>query len=292
MSEQKKVIAITGATGFLGAALSEHLSENGFIIRALVRNPDFIAKPQIFEAGVFNCKLPREVDALALKGVDVLIHCAYSTDGKKSELENIQGAQDLVNLANVSNVPKLIFISSIAAHSGARSIYGRSKFIIENKIWPKDQVIIRPGTIIGHGGLFGRITSLAKSLPILPIFFARSRSLQVVSLRDLIESIRIVLDKNLSGQFNIAAPDSVPIHEFYSAIIRASSLRTRCIPLPHLPFLWVTQLIELLGLKAPITSDNILGLKYLKNFPVQESLNRVGLKPKTFLESLKLVFGK
>ena len=46
------------------------------------------------------------------------------------------------------------------------------------------------------------------------------------------------------------------------------------------------RLLEQIGLKPPITTDNLLGIKYLHQFDPVDDLARLGLKPLSFQESL------
>ncbi|MCC5913388.1 MAG: NmrA family NAD(P)-binding protein [Balneolaceae bacterium] len=57
MTDQKKWVLVTGATGRQGGAVARHLLKNGWKVKALTRNPD---QPQ--------AKALRELGADILKG--------------------------------------------------------------------------------------------------------------------------------------------------------------------------------------------------------------------------------
>ena len=115
------MILITGATGFLGRHITQHLLQSGQKTRLLVRNPDHPAIPknelvEIAEGDILDTGSLQK----AMEGVDQVIHAAAMvTFAKKNYPEmkavNIQGTANVVNAALESGVNKLSHISSTSA---------------------------------------------------------------------------------------------------------------------------------------------------------------------------------
>ncbi len=115
-------IFITGATGTLGRALVRECQAQGILPVLLLRNP---AQAALF-SGEFEYvigQLPqfgnRSEDILTLSSCDAVIHAAASIAGTNRDrmlATNLQGTQAMLNAAIEAEVPRFVFISSIAAY--------------------------------------------------------------------------------------------------------------------------------------------------------------------------------
>ena len=166
------LISITGSNGFLGRYLSDYLVSNDYLVRRIQRSKSL------------NSFQVENIDAFtdwtdALRGVDVLIHCASRVHIMKSSKEdsinlyrsiNVEGTKRLAEQAASLGVKRLIFISSSKANGESTKIdefltnqsplrpidpYGISKLEAENALQEVslrtglELVIIRPPLIYG-----------------------------------------------------------------------------------------------------------------------------------------------
>ena len=69
-------------------------------------------------------------------------------------------------------------------------------------------------------------------------------------------------------------------------IASIDGIRLKTLPFPGDLALFGIGLLESIGLKPPITSDNLLGIKHLRAFDPSPDLARLGLSPLSFHESL------
>lgn len=213
MNLEDQIIFLTGVTGFLGHyVLAELLQHTASSVRLLVRDPveaatvvagllaplnvdlvPFLASGRVqWERG----RLPDDLNGSALRGVDLIIHAAASTQFALREGEplrsNVDGTQALLNIAASAGVSRFCFIST--AYVGGTRIgivpesilpqphrtandYEKSKWIAENLVreWSSHNrraTILRPSILIGdlHGGRatsFGGIYLLARSVELL-----------------------------------------------------------------------------------------------------------------------------
>ena len=167
MSSRDKTVLITGATGFLGRELCRYFDNQGYRVRALVRDLEKSAVlGQCAKGGFFKCALPGDIDPAAFEGeIAAIIHCAYANstrDQTLAEEVNIVGSERLIQLSREHDVSRFVFISSLSAHDEAESFYGRSKLRVEGMLDPQRDLIIRPGLIAGNPLTFlPRFASLA-----------------------------------------------------------------------------------------------------------------------------------
>jgi NADH dehydrogenase len=281
-------VAVTGADGFLGSALCAHLLDHGYGVRALVEEQGNAAN---LPAGVelFACTLPDRVDPAAFQGLHVLVHCAFDTrfrDEQQARAVNVEGSRRVFGAARDAGVQKVVFISSLSAHEQAVSVYGRSKLEVEGLLDLGRDVAIRPGTIIGSGGVFWRQAQSIAVLPFIPLFYGGRQRFQTVWLEDVCEGVRVAIEKDLAGVLSLAEREPVELRDFYAAIARALGKRPRFLALPGDLTCLALRIAERLGFSLPLSSDNLLGLKHLRAVDLTDDLNQFGVTPRTMSESL------
>jgi NADH dehydrogenase len=188
MSSTEQTVLITGATGFLGRSACAAFTAAGFQVRALVRNPAAAADLRpIAQGGIFRCDLPDVIDERALAGgARALIHAAYETrfaSAEQARRTNVKGTEALVRLGRGSGVRQLVFVSSMAAHENAASLYGKTKYELEKLFDRTADTVIKPATIVGAGGVFQRTREMLRRLPVLRCF--ADRRLQTIWIEDV-----------------------------------------------------------------------------------------------------------
>lgn len=163
---RRRLIGLTGATGFLGWHIAAAFRGRGWEVRAIVR-PGSI-KPVPPETELFESPLERAELTKALSGCDAIVHAAALTRAANERAfvaVNVDGTREVVRAANQTSV-RLIFISSLAAagpgtpdrpvreNDAARPLtaYGRSKLAAETAVRSLAQVpwtILRPSAVYG-----------------------------------------------------------------------------------------------------------------------------------------------
>lgn len=280
-------VVVSGATGFLGTAVCRELAAHGFAVRALARDP-VAARDAHPELEWFSGALPDGVDPGAFAGAGALVHCAWETRLRRpgpSRTVNVDGSRRIFGLARARGA-RIVFVSSLSAHEEAESLYGRTKLEVEGLIDPTRDAVVRPGTIIGEGGVFWRQAASIAALPVVPLFYGGEQRYQTVALDDVCEGIRRVLEQGLCGRFGLAELDPVRLRDVYAELANAVGKRPRFLRLPGGPVLLGLRLAETLGFRLPISSDNLLGLKRLRPFELAEDARRLGMRPRTMRESM------
>jgi nucleoside-diphosphate-sugar epimerase len=129
-------IFITGATGSIGSRLAEHLSQAGWAVRALVRNPDRAAGLESLE----NIEIVQgdltQPEGLrgCMAGCSLVYHLAAKLPGSdwaSHRAVNAAGTEALVSEAVHSGVERFVHVSTIG-------VYGllEGENITEEAAWP------------------------------------------------------------------------------------------------------------------------------------------------------------
>lgn len=287
-----RVIAVTGAGGFVGGALARALVRHGFAVRALVRDPSAVALGPGLEPA--RCVLPDGIDPAALAGVDVLVHAAWATretDAAKARLVNETGTARLLEAARAAGVATGVFVSSIAARPDAPSFYGRSKWAAEALFDQPGDLIVRPGLVLGAGGqgLFQQLLGAAERLHVVPLFAGGRQPLHTVHVDDLCAAVVAALDRGLTGRVVVAEPEPIAMRDFLRAMVELRGIRCLFVPLPFAPVLAALRAAERAGVTLPLRSESLLGLAGMQRIDVGDDLSRLGVRVRPARESLRAI---
>ncbi len=116
------LLALTGATGFVGKHLLEGLPRRGYRLRVLLRRPASIPIA-IASAVIGDISRPQNMSA-ALQGVDAVVHSAGIAEGMSGIPEddyrtlNTEATIGLARAAHRAGVKRFVFLSSIRAQCG------------------------------------------------------------------------------------------------------------------------------------------------------------------------------
>lgn len=193
----RPLVALTGATGFLGRRLAPALARAGARVRLLVRRDPIDAGWRDFEPEVVIGALgqPRALDAL-VDGVDGLVHAAALIKATSREAffaVNARGAGELgQRLASRAPHAHGVLVSTLAAREPALSAYAASKAAGEAAFLEAlggQASVMRPTAVYGPGDreTFTLFRAAALS-PILPVLSEDAR-LTLVHVDDLAEAI-------------------------------------------------------------------------------------------------------
>jgi nucleoside-diphosphate-sugar epimerase len=287
-TNKQKTVVITGANGFLGSALVKHFKQDGWHVIALARNAHKYSTPGVVYV---EYDLSKPFDASVFAGANYLVHTAYvKSDNKHPDALNInvEGAKRLLKASRQYKLTKNIFISSMSAHSGAESTYGKQKLAVEKLFKGPDCAIIRAGLIMGNGGMVGQMSDFMKSKHVVPLIGGGKQPLQVVAIYDLVHVIEIILEKNQSGTLTIATPEVYTYKAFYKALSKHLGIVVLFIPIPFAFLLGMIKLTTFLHLPLSINEDNALGLKNLRSAKTADDLHTLHIK----LDNLDQILSK
>lgn len=145
------LLAITGATGFVGSAVLNEALSQGHQVKALAR------REQPSRAGVAWVRGDlADTAALATlcAGADAVIHVAGLTntpDPAEFDVANVTGTAHVMAAMQGAGVRRLVFVSSLAAREPKLSAYGASKAKAEALVEASglDWTTVRPPAVYG-----------------------------------------------------------------------------------------------------------------------------------------------
>jgi nucleoside-diphosphate-sugar epimerase len=150
------LVAVTGATGFIGRALLQRLIKEGWKVRALTRH----YQPDNETTQWIKGDLDDLVALQALvKDASAVVHCAGQVRGNSLGnfvRTNVEGTRNLVNASiREDSPPRFLLMSSLAARQPELSWYAASKRMAEQVVIDRSSVlpcaIFRPTAVYGPG---------------------------------------------------------------------------------------------------------------------------------------------
>lgn len=259
---------ITGAGGYLGSRVKAHFAKAGWNTIELSHS----GRPGSIPFSLGDCP-----DSNLLKGADALVHCAYDfAPVRRKEIWeiNVEGSRKLLKAASVAGIPKMVFISSISAFEGCKSLYGQAKLEIEKYAQASGALVLRPGLIYGDssGGMFGKLVAQVQNSKLLPLIGNGSQIQYLVHEKDLCGMVFDFCNGSFSGSkqpITAAHPQGWTFRQILEAL--AQNRHPVFIPLPW-RLMWLAfKTAELLRIPLGFRSDSILSLMNQNPNPVFEA---------------------
>jgi UDP-glucose 4-epimerase len=249
------LLALTGATGFIGQHLLRELPKRGYRLRVLLRRPASVPM-QTASAVIGDLARPQNMSA-ALEGVDAVIHSAGLAPAMSGVPEddyrvlNTEATIGLARAARRAGAKRFIFLSSIRAQCGPAAdkilteaveprptdAYGKSKLAAERGLaqLDLDSVSLRAALIYGPGvkGNMAQLMRLARSPFPLPLGSLVARR-SLLALENLVAAIEAVLAApgTLRRVFIAADPQALTVAEMIAAMRHGLGRQPNVFPLP------------------------------------------------------------
>lgn len=227
---------VTGAAGFMGAAVSEKLRSLGYEVSGV----DMTAQGDTRVTGA-DISAPGSWQDLAA-GCELVIHTAAivsnSSSWDSAWAVNVRGTRNVVEACRDGGVQRLLHVSSAAVYSHDRPpvvteelpvrpskrVYGDTKIAAEQVIWQAHAAgevtatVVRPGDVYGPGSrpwTVLPVQMLSAGQVILP---ARGHGLMnPLYVTDLVAGL-VAAATSPAGEgqvFNLSGPEAVETHEFF-----------------------------------------------------------------------------
>lgn len=231
-------ILITGSTGLIGTPLCEALHATGAELYCLTRNPLREASSRVCYLGWNGATEPKNLP----EGIDLVIHLAgenvaarrwSKTQRSKIYESRVTGTQALIAALSKQQIPPARIISASAI-----GIYGdRGEEILHEKssvgkgfladtasVWEKSALgasawgasvsLLRFGVVLSHRG-----GALKKMLPPFRLGLggklgSGAQYMSWISLRDAVDAILFIIEKNITGPINLCTPESITNQQF------------------------------------------------------------------------------
>jgi len=279
----QRVVAVTGAAGYLGGRLLEHLITQPWVDRVVAFDrlpivlPAHSSQVLAYQMDVQDTALLRPL--LAEHGVTSLIHTAFTitrpVDWTETQLRaaNVEASWQVVRTALATGVQHITFVSSVAVYGyhpdrsvvteaspiAPTMVYGKHKVAVEarladlGRMYPRARIaIVRAAAI---GGAHGQHRTPLWALAEAPLFLAVNGGhahTQMIHEDDATALIGLIVAKNAAGTFHAVPNDSAPWRS-----IGALSGR-RVVPIPGFvlrPVAYLSNVLPALNGLTPEVAD-------------------------------------
>jgi uncharacterized protein YbjT (DUF2867 family) len=249
------MIAVVGATGYIGGLLARHLAEGGQDVAALARNPD-----RAEDLAAAGCEL-RAADVLdpesigpALEGVEVayfLVH-AMGRGGDADFAQREQaGARNFARAAAAAGVRRIVYLGGLG--SGSEHLNSRHATAVTLQAGEVPVSYYRAAAVIGAGSeSFRTVYYLVRRLPAMVTPKWTTIRTQPIAIADVISDLAAAADLSLplDREIQLGGPDITTyggmLDELAAAMDRRPPIRvTVPVLTPRLSSLWV-------GLVTPV----------------------------------------
>ncbi len=321
MSDQP-ISFITGATGFVGAAVARILEAKGHHLRLLCRpgndrrNLKGLTNYEVIDGDLGDSSTYTE----SLNGCDYLFHVAadyriWVPDEAAMNLINVDGTIALMKAAHQAGVEKIVYTSSVATlgiPSGGRSgdeqtpvaleamvgVYKRSKYLAEEAVLNliKDvglpAVIVNPSTPIGPRDIrptpTGRII-LESAMGRIPAYV--DTGLNVAHVDDVAMGHWLALEKGKIGEKYVLGGENLELGDILAQVAGLTDQKPPTIRIPRLPLYPLAYMAELIAhftKNEPfITVDGLKMSKKKMFFSSQKAIYNLGYAPRPAHEAIR-----
>ncbi|MBI1967567.1 MAG: NAD(P)H-binding protein [Gemmatimonadetes bacterium] len=294
------LVALTGATGFVGRHIATLLLKRGHRVRALVRDPGRAPLP----AGttlewIRGALADRGALQALLAGADAVVHLVGIIAERGTATfaaVHVDGTRSLVEAAQAEGVRRFVYMSAVGARDevGA-TLYHRTKARAEAIVRASGlaAAVFRPSIISGPENVPIRLLArLHRLLPAVPVFGDGSFPTQPVWIGDVALAFALAAERPaFTGDYELGGPDRLTYVEFVRAIGRASGQPR---PLVHVPLSLMRVAARACDVVpgAPITSDQLQMLVEGSATPANAITSVFGLAPLPFEAGLRRYLGE
>jgi uncharacterized protein YbjT (DUF2867 family) len=288
------VIAVAGATGYIGGLLCRRLVEDGAQVRALARSPQRAA--DLAEAGCEVVKadvLDQESLGAALAGADVAYYLVHSmgrgSDGDFARRDR-EGAENFAAAAERAGVRRIVYLGGLG--EGSKHLSSRHSTAETLRSGAVPVAYFRAAAVIGSGSeSFRTVFYLVRRLPVMITPRWVTTRTQPIAVADVIEFLAAAADLGLpvDREIQIGGPDVTTYGGMIDELARALGSRpplriTVPVLTPHLSSLWIglvtpvdagvaRPLIEGLSAETVVTDPEGMGLfPNVHRTPLQKAL--------------------
>ncbi len=226
------MIAVTGATGFIGSSICRELLSQGHQLKILVRTP---SKAREFPVSGVQLVQGSVTDSAALEqllvGCRAVIHCAGAVRGRSLHdfyPANVAGVDQLIAAASkAEGKPRVLIMSSLASREPELSNYAVSKFLGEQAALKSplgvELTVFRPPAVYGPGDreMLPVFQLMSRGLALIP--GAASNRVSLVYIDDLVAAAIAWLDAEEVPQEVFTLSDPAPNGYSWDEIIEVAS---------------------------------------------------------------------
>ncbi len=299
---------VTGGTGFVGANLIRLLLQQGYKVRALVRNNSSLDNLKSLDLEIVPGDLNSSDLSQLMSGCQVLFHVAAQYSLWQADIEllyrsNVLGTRNILKCAQQAGIKRTVYTSSVAAigvkHNGiadetyqspvAKLVgdYKKSKYYAEQEAVKavqqgQDIVIVNPSTPIGAFDLKPTPTGeiivrfLQRQMP-----FYVDTGLNLINVKDVAWGHILALEKGKTGDRYILGNQNLTFKQLLSKLEQITGLPAPKYTIPYwIPYsvAWLEEKVLAKVSKQPtIALDGVRMSQQKMFYDASKAVNELGL---------------
>ncbi len=220
----------------------------------------------------------------------MVVHCAHDFSPHAAQF-NIAGTKAIFDAARERGVTRQIFVSSLSALPDAPSEYGRIKYELETHFLAKGETCIRPGLVIGYGGLFGRNMRTILKTPVLPLVDGGRDPIAFIGIEDLAQATAALIESAAPGVYNLFHSGIVTLRTLTESLNRRAGHRALFLNVPVPCALFLLSAATAIGIRLPVEAGNLKALRKNRDCPYQSDLARFVARPCSLDAALDAALG-
>ncbi|MFO0705642.1 MAG: NAD-dependent epimerase/dehydratase family protein [Nitrospira sp.] len=301
---------VTGATGFVGAAVVRALLKAGVEVRVLARRDSDFSNLQQFKLdGVYGDLRDKESLRKALAGCQHLYHVAahyalWARDPSIFYDVNVTGTKNLLEAARDVGTERIVYCSTIGAIGlppggglGTEDTpvsldqmaghYKRSKFLAEQEVLALAKqglpvVIVNPSAPVGEGDV--KPTPTGQMI----VDFMKGRmpayietGMNIVDVDDVAAGHLLAMQKGRTGERYILGTKNLMLHEIFAILSRLTGVKAPSIKLPRgliLPLAYLNLAFSYVtGITPRIPLEGVKMAKYKMHYDCSKAIRELGI---------------
>lgn len=258
--EQLPLVAVSGASGFVGSHLRQALTD-AFRFRALTRSANVLeANPATSTTTWRHCdlySLPQVTEAL--EGCDIGIYLVHSMAPSSRLMQgnfadtDLLLADNFVRAAEAAGVRHIVYLSGLMPPEGdGLSPHLRSRLEVETVLRSRSVpvTVLRAGLIFGPGGSsFSMLVNLVRRLPVMILPRWAGSLTQSTDVQDICAAIRLALTEPefTGGTYDVGGHEPMTYGALIQATARGLGRRVRTVKFPLNLFTLSRRWVSLFG---------------------------------------------
>jgi nucleoside-diphosphate-sugar epimerase len=301
---KKRMVLVTGGSGFLGINLIRYLLKKGCVVRSIDRIEfDYPEKNKI-EVITGDIRDKKAV-ARSMEKVDMVVHCAAALPLYTEEeimTTDVDGTRYLLEAALKNKVKRFVHISSTAVYGipdhhplyetdklDGVGPYGKAKILAEEMCvnYRKKGLIVpilRPKSFVGPErlGVFALFYDWALTGHGFPMLGNGKNRYQLMDVADLCDAIWATLTlpaSKVNDTFNIGAGEFTTMKEDYQAVLDEAGFGKKITGLPAEPAIFLLRVLEALKI-SPLYKWVYETASKDSFVSIEKAQKKLGYKPK------------
>src|SRR5262245_4505853 len=250
-------VLIIGASSFIGTDLVKHALKAGHDVVCVARS----GRVDGYSGHVHRWALGTPLPGEAVIGSTCAIHLAHDFSDRTGGANSREGTIACMSELRAAGVGRQIYFSSYSAGIHAKSVYGKTKYAVEQAIaqW-SDVTIVRPGLVLGAGGIYGRIRQWAQRLPIIPLPDGGKDLVPTIEIYRLCnETLALMVSDTPPRVVNLFHKQLKSLRQLVKEAAWEVGKRPAIFPVPAYSMLTCLKIAAALHVSLPVNADNLSG---------------------------------